>query len=155
LADTRISGADLAASPPGTLAPTAMKPAAVRVTALITSPRRSGSPGPGASVQVRPSALVQADPGPSATHAPAAPATKTAPWPGGGTPPSAVLTLPIVQLRPSSPETKNWARPMRPPACDPTATIWWPAPATRPSVWVMPRLLATAVKSAPASVAGG
>ena len=44
---------------------------------------------------------------------------------------------------------------MRPPACDPTATISSPTLVTRPSVWVMPRPLAAAVKSLPARVAGG
>ena len=110
---------------------------------------------PGASVQVRPSGLVQIEPGPRATHAPWPPATKMAPCPGGGTPPSAALTVPIVQVRPSSGDTKNWARAMRAPDCDPTATISSPTLVTRPSVWLMPRLLAAAVKSLPARVAGG
>ena len=44
---------------------------------------------------------------------------------------------------------------MRAPACEPTATISGPTLATRPSVWVMPRSLAGAVKSLPARVAGG
>ena len=123
LADRKISGVDLAASPPGTLAPTAMNPCAVLATALTRSPGRSGIPLPGASVQVRPSGLVQIEPGPRATHAPWAPATKMAPCPGGGTPPAASLTVPMVQVRPSSPDTKNCARGMRVPACDPTATI--------------------------------
>src|SRR6516162_10569531 len=78
-----------------------------------------------------------------------------APWPGGGTPPSADLTVPIVQVRPSSPDTKNCARATRPPDCDPTATISSPTLVIRPSVWVMPRTLAGAVKSWPARVAGG
>ena len=137
------------------LAPTAMNPCAVLVTALTRSPGRSGIPLPGASVQVRPSALVQIEPGPRATQAPWAPATKMAPCPGGGTPPAASLTAPSVQVRPSSPDTKNCARGIRVPACDPTATISWPTLATRPSVWVMPRPLPAAVKSLPARVAGG
>src|SRR5262245_52280671 len=49
LADRKISGVDLAASPPGMLAPTAMKPCAVLATALTRSPGRSGIPLPGAS----------------------------------------------------------------------------------------------------------
>src|SRR6266702_2361968 len=155
LADRKISGVDLAWSPPGTLAPTAMNPCAVLATALTWSPGRSGIPLPGASVQVRPSVLVQIEPGPRATQAPCAPATKMAPCPGGGTPPAASLTVPIVQVRPSSPETKNCARGMRVPAWEPTATISWPTLATRPSVWVMPRPLPAAVKSLPARVAGG
>ena len=69
-ADRKISGVDLAASPPGTLAPTAMNPCAVLATALTRSPGRSGIPVPGASVHVLPSALVQIEPGPRATHAP-------------------------------------------------------------------------------------
>src|SRR6478735_934082 len=155
LADRKISGVDLAACPPGLLAPTAMKPCAVLATALIRSPGRSGIPLPGASVQVRPSGLVQIEPGPRATQAPWVPATKMAPCPGGGTPPTASLTAPSVQVRPSSPDTKNCARGMRVPACDPTATISCPTLATRPRVWVMPRPLPAAVKSLPASVAGG
>src|SRR5689334_23988914 len=155
LADRKISGVDLADCPPGLLAPTAMKPCAVLATALIRSPGRSGIPLPGASVQVRPSGLVQIEPGPRATQAPGAPATKMAPCPGGGTPPATSLTAPRVQVRPSSPDTKNCARGMRVPACDPTATISWPTLATRPSVWVMPRPLPAAVKSLPARVAGG
>ena len=155
LADRKISGVDLAWSPPGTLAPTAMNPCAVLATALTWSPGRSGIPLPGASVHVRPSVLVQIEPGPRATQAPCAPATKMAPCPGGGTPPAASLTVPIVQVRPSSPDTKNCARGMRVPACEPTATISWPTLATRPSVWVMPRPLPAAVKSLPARVAGG
>src|SRR5689334_19670140 len=155
LADRKISGVDLAACPPGLLAPTAMKPCAVLATALIRSPGRSGIPLPGASVQVRPSGLVQIEPGPRATQAPWAPATKMAPCPGGGTPPAASLTAPSVQVRPSSPDTKNCARGMRVPACDPTATISCPTLATPPRVWVMPRPLPAAVKSLPASVAGG
>ena len=155
LADRKISGVDLAASPPGTLAPTAMNPCAVLATALTRSPGRSGIPLPGASVQVRPSGLVQIEPGPRATHAPWPPATKMAPCPGGGTPPAASLTVPMVQVRPSSRDTKNCARGMRVPACDPTATISSPTLVTRPSVWVMPRPLPAAVKSLPARVAGG
>ena len=155
LADRKISGVDLAASPPGTLAPTAMNPCAVLATALTRSPGRSGIPLPGASVQVRPSGLVQIEPGPRATHAPWPPATKMAPCPGGGTPPAASLTVPIVQVRPSSRDTKNCARGMRVPACDPTATISSPTLVTRPSVWVMPRPPPAAVKSLPARVAGG
>ena len=155
LADRKISGVDLAASPPGTLAPTAMNPCAVLATALTRSPGRSGIPLPGASVQVRPSGLVQIEPGPRATHAPWPPATKMAPCPGGGTPPAPSLTVPMVQVRPSSRDTKNCARGMRVPACDPTATISSPTLVTRPSVWVMPRPPPAAVKSLPARVAGG
>ena len=155
LADFKISGVDLAASPPGTFAPTAMKPSAVRATPLIWSPGSSGSPVPGASVHVRPSGLVQIEPGPSATHAPWPPATNRAPCPGGGTPPPADRTVPIVQERPSFSDTKNWARAMRAPACDPTATISSPTLVTRPSVALMPRALSAAVKSLPARVAGG
>ena len=44
---------------------------------------------------------------------------------------------------------------MRAPACDPTATISSPALVTRPSVGAMPRPLSAAMKSLPASVAGG
>src|SRR5689334_7036140 len=155
LAEVKITGVDLAWSPPGRLAPTAMKPAAVRCTALIWSPGASGIPLPGASVQVLPSGLVQVEPGPSATQAPWPPATKMAPCPGAGTPPVADLTVPSDQLWPPSADTKNWARSMRAPVCDPTATTSFPTLVTRPSVWVMPRPLGVAVKSLPASVAGG
>ena len=155
LAEAKISGVDLAWLPPGTFAPTAMKPAAVRARPLIWSPGSSGSPLPGASVHVRPSALVQIEPGPSATQAPWAPATKTAPCPGGGTPPPADRTVPNVHERPSLPDTKNWARAMRAPACDPTATISSPTLVIRPSVALIPRPLTAAVKSLPARVAGG
>src|ERR1700759_2213196 len=75
--------------------------------------------------------------------------------PGGGAPPPADLTVPIVQVRPSSPDTKNCARAMRAPDCDPTATIVSPTLVTWPSVWVMPRTLAPAGNSPPARVAGG
>src|SRR5690348_16732268 len=75
--------------------------------------------------------------------------------PGGGMPPAASLTVPIVQVRPSSPDTKNCARAMRAPDCDPTATISSPTLVTRPSVWLMPRPPPAVMKSLPASVAGG
>ena len=78
-----------------------------------------------------------------------------APCPGGGTPPAPSLTVPMVQVRPSSRDTKNCARGMRVPACAPTATISSPTLVTRPSVWVMPRPPPAAVKSLPARVAGG
>src|SRR3984893_8675691 len=123
LADRKISGVAPAWSAPGTLAPTAMNPCAVLATALTWSPGRSGIPLPGASVQVRPSGLVQIEPGPRATQAPCAPATNIAPCPGGGTPPAASLTVPIVQVRPSSPDTKNCAGVLRLPQSEPTATI--------------------------------
>src|SRR5581483_5026848 len=44
---------------------------------------------------------------------------------------------------------------MRPPLCPPTATTAAPSAATRPSNWLRPRVLGAAVKSRPASVAGG
>jgi hypothetical protein len=75
LADRNTTGLALAWSPPGTFAPAAMKPAAVRFSTLIWSPGRSGSPAVEDSVQVRPSGLVQIDPGPRATQAPRPPAT--------------------------------------------------------------------------------
>ena len=50
--------------------PAAMKPVAVRLTALIWSPGRSGSPAVEDRVQVRPSGLVQIALGPRATQAP-------------------------------------------------------------------------------------
>ncbi len=59
------------------------------------------------------------------------------------------------QDRPSSVDTKNWARAIRAPCCEPTATISAPSLVTWPSVWLMPRPLSTAPKSAPARVAGG
>ena len=74
-ADRKITGLAFAWSPPGTFAPTAMKPAAVRASSLIWSPGRSGIPAEVVSVQVRPSGLVQIEPGPSATHLPWPPAT--------------------------------------------------------------------------------
>ena len=71
LADSKTSGL----FPSGPLAPAAMKPAAVRFSTLIWSPGRSGSPVVEASVQVRPSGLVQMESGPRATQAPLPPAT--------------------------------------------------------------------------------
>src|SRR5271169_3164463 len=135
--------------------PTAMKPAAVRVSTLTLSPGRSGRPAVEDSVQVRPSGLVQIDPGPRATQAPRPPATNRAAWPGGGGPPSGVRTRPMDQVRPSSVDTKNWARAIRAPCCEPTATISAPSLVTRPSVWLMPRPLAAAENAWPARVAGG
>ena len=132
-----------------------MKPVAVRLTTLIWSPGRRGSPAVEASVQVRPSGLVQIDEGPRATQAPCPPATNRAAYPGGGGPPSGVRTWPMDQVRPSSADTKNWARAIRAPCCEPTATISAPSLVTRPSVWLMPRPLAAAENALPARVAGG
>ena len=106
-------------------------------------------------VQVRPSGLVQIDEGPRATQAPDPPATNRAAYPGGGGPPSGVRTRPMDQVRPSSVDTKNWARAIRAPCCEPTATISAPSLATRPSVWLMPRPVAAALNALPARVAGG
>src|SRR5579863_26988 len=100
--------------------PTAMKPVSVRLTALIWSPGRSGRPAVEIRVQVWPSGLVQIDEGPSATQAPCPPATNRAAYPGGGGPPPAVRTWPMDQVRPSSADTKNWARAIRAPCCEPT-----------------------------------
>src|SRR5580704_242923 len=135
--------------------PVAMKPVAVRLTTLIWSPGRRGSPAVEDRVQVRPSGLVQIDEGPSATQAPRPPATNRAAYPGGGGPPAGVRTWPMDQVRPSSVDTKNWARAIRAPCCEPTATISAPSLATRPSVWLMPRPLAAALNTSPARVAGG
>src|SRR5580704_17763914 len=135
--------------------PVAMKPVAVRLTTLIWSPGRRGSPAVEDRVQVRPSGLVQIDEGPRATQAPGPPATNRAAYPGGGGPPSGVRTRPIDQVRPSSVDTKNWARAIRAPCCEPTATISAPSLATWPSVWLMPRPVAAALNAFPARVAGG
>src|SRR5271170_577396 len=135
--------------------PAAMKPAAVRLTTLIWSPGRRGSPAVEARVQVRPSGLVQIDEGPRATQAPGPPATNRAAYPGGGNPPSGVRTWPMDLVRPSSVDTKNWARAIRAPCCEPTATISGPSLVTRPRVWLMPRPLAAAENALPAKVAGG
>ena len=78
LAERKTTGLACASSPPGTFDPAAMKPAAVRFRTLIWSPGRSGSPAVEASVQVRPSGLVQIAPGPRATQAPWPPATSRA-----------------------------------------------------------------------------
>ncbi len=106
-------------------------------------------------VQVRPSGLVQIDEGPRATQAPGPPATNRAAYPGGGSPPPGVRTRPMDQVRPASVDTKNWARAIRAPCCEPTATISAPSLATRPSVWLMPRPVAAALNALPARVAGG
>src|SRR5580704_10274538 len=135
--------------------PAAMKPVAVRLTMLIWSPGRSGSPAVEDRVQVRPSGLVQIDEGPRATQAPGPPATNRAAYPGGGGLPSGARTWPMDQVRPSSVDTKNWARAIRAPCCEPTATISAPSLATRPSVWLMPRPVAAALNALPARVAGG
>src|SRR5580693_6067251 len=107
LAERKTIGLDFAWSPPGMLAPTAMKPDAVRRSTLIWSPGCNGNAADGASVQVRPSGLVQIEPGPTATHSPAPPATKRAAWPGGGSPPAGVRTDPMAQRRPPFCDTKN------------------------------------------------
>ena len=60
----------------------------------------------------------------------------------------------MAQVAPLLVETKNWARAMRAPSCDPTATISAPSLATWPSVWLMPRPLAATVNWPPARVAG-
>ena len=59
------------------------------------------------------------------------------------------------QDRPPSVDTKNWARAIRAPCCEPTATISAPSLVTWPSAWLMPRPLSAVPKSAPARVAGG
>ena len=65
-----------------------------------------------------------------------------------------VRTVPMAQVAPLLAETKNWARAMRAPSCDPTPTISAPSLATWPSVWLMPRPLAATVNWPPARVAG-
>jgi hypothetical protein len=61
----------------------------------------------------------------------------------------------MAQVRPAFSDTKNWARAMRAPFCDPTATISAPSLVTRPSVWLMPRPPGAAANWLPARVAGG
>ena len=84
-----------------------MKPAAVRCSTLIWSPGRSGRPAVEASVQVRPSGLVQIDLGPMASQPPGPAATNRAADPGGGGPPPGARTAPMAHDRPSSVDTKN------------------------------------------------
>src|SRR5512142_1407797 len=154
-ADRKITAVDRA--PSGRLPPAARKPPLVRFSTVTSSPGRFGRPVAEASVHARPSALVQTESSPMAAQAPAPPATKRAACPGGGVPPSAVVTPPRLQVRPPSGETKNWARGTSWPDSAPTATTSAPALATRPSDSTMPRVLPGryGVKFCPARTAGG
>ena len=91
-----------------------------------------------ASVQDRPLVLVQMPSGPVASQ-PVRPCVMSwAACPGAGAPPPGAVTAASRQVVPSSRETKNWARGMSPPVCEPTATTVPPKLATRRMGWLIP-----------------
>ena len=84
-----------------------------------------------ASVQDRPLVLVQMPSGPVASQPVRPCAMSWAACPGAGAPPPGAVTAASRHVVPSSRETKNWARGMSPPVCEPTATTVPPKLATR------------------------
>ena len=119
--------------------PAARYPVAVRISRCTWSPESVGvMPVVRASVQDRPSVLVQMASGPTASQPWGPAVTSCAGCPGAGSPPAAARTGATCQLVSASVETRNWARVTSPPVWRPTATTVPSELATWVSVWNTP-----------------